>query len=266
VYFLLPGSAILTVIGLSLMYFIMLPLMMYVLVNFGVSAHSVTFEQRRDPRVVEILNQMHEVNVRLEQPDAPASGDVWLLWPEMHLYAAVVDEQAGGAQTGPAVDVVRIRPPARSKVSQTFRVSTTINFILLLLLGITIAFHMPLVMVVAGWLGIITPAWLAQQRRYALLVCGAASALLTPQDVVSMIVMLIPLYGLYELSIILLRIATPAAVAGPTASRAASSDKPGESAEQPHKPVQSEHAVRRGEHPTQTDHDTDDGDVNEDES
>lgn len=258
VYFLLPGSAILTTIGLLLMYFIMLPLMMYVLVNFGVSAHSVTFEERRDPRVVEILNQINEVNVHLNQPQTPNAGDVWLLWPEMRLYAAVSAEEKASAQANSAVDVVRIRPPARSNVSQTFRVSTTINFILLLLLGITIAFHMPLVIVVGGWLGIITPEWLAKQRKYALVVCGAASALLTPQDVVSMVVMLIPLYGLYELSIILLRIATPSAVAGEAGSRYGSSDKDRDSSDQPHKPVQSEHSVPRSDRPAQPDRDTDD--------
>ena len=91
-------------------------------------------------------------------------------------------------------------------VAQIFRLNSYINFVLLLLLGITVAFQMPLVILLLGWLGVVSPDGLARQRKYALLACALVAAITTPADIVSMLMMLIPLYLLYELGIFLLRV------------------------------------------------------------
>ena len=52
------------------------------------------------------------------------------------------------------------------RVAQTFRVSYVINFELLLMLGIAIAFQMPLVILLLGWLGLASPEWLRSQRKW----------------------------------------------------------------------------------------------------
>ena len=49
-----------------------------------------------------------------------------------------------------------------------------------------------------------TPNWLRKNRKYALLILGIISAMITPQDAVSMLMMLIPLYLLYEFGIALI--------------------------------------------------------------
>ena len=67
--------------------------------------------------------------------------------------------------------------------------------------SIAIAFQLPMVMLLLGWLDVLRPEWLRQNRTYALLVLALVSAIITPQDVVSMLMMLIPLYLLYELGI-----------------------------------------------------------------
>ena len=128
--------------------------------------------------------------------------------PGADLYVAVAAEEDG------AVEVLRV-PPARSgAIEQKLRVSFVINFTLVLMLGVVIAFQMPLVILLLGWLNLVTASWLRERRRYALAVCGIVSAVITPADAISMLIMLVPLYALYELGILLVVLAPASAVAG----------------------------------------------------
>jgi sec-independent protein translocase protein TatC len=54
--------------------------------------------------------------------------------------------------------------------------------------------------------GIVTREQLAKSRRYAIVASAAVAAVLTPPDVVSMLMLLVPLYGLYEFAILAIRI------------------------------------------------------------
>ncbi len=206
VHFLIPGSAILTASGIALMYWVMLPLMLFVLVSFGTNLSQPVASPPLDARVEAILSGQPDTQIRTRPPSEISSGDIWLLVPEMTLYAAVAEPDG----TVITLEVLRSQTVG---VGQSYRLSIYISFVLLLFLGIVIAFQMPLVIVLLGWMGLAQPSWFHRNRKYALLICAILSALLTPADVVSMIVMLIPLYGLYELGILLLRIAPASAVA-----------------------------------------------------
>lgn len=65
-----------------------------------------------------------------------------------------------------------------------------------------LAFELPLVLVILGMLGIVSKEFLQTKRRYAVVILAVVSAILTPPDIVSMCLMLIPLCFLYEVSII----------------------------------------------------------------
>ena len=54
--------------------------------------------------------------------------------------------------------------------------------------------------------GIVTREQLAKSRRYAIVVAAGVSAVLTPPDVVSMLLLLVPLYALYEFAILAIRL------------------------------------------------------------
>ena len=54
--------------------------------------------------------------------------------------------------------------------------------------------------------GLVTREQLAKSRRYAIVGAAGVAAVLTPPDVVSMLLLLIPLYGLYEFAILAIRI------------------------------------------------------------
>lgn len=61
--------------------------------------------------------------------------------------------------------------------------------------------ELPLVIVILASLGLVTPQFLVRNRRYAIVVAAVAAALLSPPDAVSMILMMVPLWLLYEVSI-----------------------------------------------------------------
>jgi sec-independent protein translocase protein TatC len=62
-------------------------------------------------------------------------------------------------------------------------------------------FQLPVVMLFLTRLGIITPMFMGKMRRYAYFVLFVIAALITPPDIVSHLMVTVPLFVLYELSI-----------------------------------------------------------------
>ncbi|MFQ5484960.1 MAG: twin-arginine translocase subunit TatC, partial [Desulfobacterales bacterium] len=75
-----------------------------------------------------------------------------------------------------------------------------------LLLAFGLVFELPLIITFFAKLGLITVDFLKKNRKYALLLFFAAAAILTPPDVITQIMMALPLMLLYEISIIGARI------------------------------------------------------------
>ncbi|HOE17166.1 MAG TPA: twin-arginine translocase subunit TatC [Syntrophorhabdaceae bacterium] len=67
-------------------------------------------------------------------------------------------------------------------------------------------FELPLVAYYLARAGIIRYKMLANKRRYAILGAVITSAIITPPDVSSQLLVAIPLWGLYELSVIIVRV------------------------------------------------------------
>ncbi|HUA11427.1 MAG TPA: twin-arginine translocase subunit TatC [Solirubrobacteraceae bacterium] len=76
----------------------------------------------------------------------------------------------------------------------------------MLLIAIGIAFQLPLVVLGAARLDIVSPRQLRKGRRYAFVACATIAAIL-PGEAITMVLVTIPLYLLYELSILLAAIA-----------------------------------------------------------
>ncbi len=72
-----------------------------------------------------------------------------------------------------------------------------------------VAFEIPLILTVLGILEIVSAEFLSEKRRYAILLLSFISALMTPPDPLSMLMMVAPMWALYELSIIAIRFFTP---------------------------------------------------------
>ena len=75
-----------------------------------------------------------------------------------------------------------------------------------LLLAFGIVFELPLVITFLARLGIVSVEFLKKYRKYAVLIFFVGAAMLTPPDVVTQIMMALPLMLLYEISIVGARI------------------------------------------------------------
>jgi len=75
-----------------------------------------------------------------------------------------------------------------------------------LLLAFGVVFELPLIITFLARLGMVSVSFLKKNRKYALLLFFVGSAILTPPDVVTQIMMAFPLLLLYEISIIGARI------------------------------------------------------------
>lgn len=82
----------------------------------------------------------------------------------------------------------------------------TLAFILTIIVGFAIAFQFPMLVLAGVGIGVLNAAMLSQYRRIAIVLIAVISAVLTPPDVISMSVMMLPLILLYELSIIVAKI------------------------------------------------------------
>ncbi len=81
-----------------------------------------------------------------------------------------------------------------------------LSFSAKLLLAFGLVFELPLVITFLSKMGLVTVDFLKKNRKYALLLFFAAAAILTPPDVITQIMMALPLMILYEISIIGARI------------------------------------------------------------
>jgi sec-independent protein translocase protein TatC len=95
-----------------------------------------------------------------------------------------------------ATDTIRPMPSMREYL----------GFAAKLLLAFGIVFELPLVITFLARLGIVSVEFLKKNRKYAILIFFVGAAMLTPPDVVTQIMMALPLMLLYEISIIGARI------------------------------------------------------------
>lgn len=87
-------------------------------------------------------------------------------------------------------------------VSNEINLDSYVSFIATLTFATGLIFEMPILVYFLAKIGVMGSKWMRKNRRYAVVVIMVLAGLLTPSpDVASMILMFIPLYGLYELSI-----------------------------------------------------------------
>lgn len=81
-------------------------------------------------------------------------------------------------------------------------VSKYLSFVIMLVLIFGVVFELPVAVVLLTKLGVVTPQALAKNRKYAVLAIVVAAAVLTPTpDAFTQVLMAVPMYALYELSI-----------------------------------------------------------------
>jgi sec-independent protein translocase protein TatC len=96
---------------------------------------------------------------------------------------------------------------AMNGIQNSWSLNKYIDFIGRLILAFGIVFELPLVIYFLSRLGLVTPKFLWQKMRYAIVIILTVAAILTPPDVFTQLVLAIPLIVLYMFSILLSMIA-----------------------------------------------------------
>ncbi|MFD1738218.1 twin-arginine translocase subunit TatC [Bacillus salitolerans] len=95
------------------------------------------------------------------------------------------------------------RLASRLDIQQVIGINEYFQFLFQLTLPFGILFQLPVVIMFLTRLGIVTPAFLAKVRKYAYFVLLVIGAMITPPELISHMMVTIPLFFLYEISILI---------------------------------------------------------------
>jgi Sec-independent protein secretion pathway component TatC len=200
-----PLSIGLSIAGVLLFYYAFLPVSMYML--FG-------WIDRRDaeppPAALPAGVALLRAPVLETDPIDTQPGDIWYHGPKRQLRLAVT---AGDATTRPEVVVSRFHKPGMIEVQP--KLDEYVSIFMTMMLVFAAAFQLPVVILLLGWVGIVTRQWLAKFRKYAFAGSVVLCAVISPTgDPISLAILQIPVYLLYELGIILLWLLPASAIMG----------------------------------------------------
>lgn len=85
------------------------------------------------------------------------------------------------------------------------RVADYLSLVMHLIIAFGLAFQLPVILVLLVKSGHVQPETLKKGRRYAVVIIVTVAAFITPPDIFSQIALSVPLYFLYEISILLCR-------------------------------------------------------------
>ncbi len=207
--FLIPLSLILSITGLAFLYYVMLPAMLAFLIGFGAEIGAQTTKTVETP-----AGMVFPTAPILEgDPVDPPPGSVWYNNDLKQLRFNTVPPVAAGEPV--PKPIIRGVPLTKAAgIRPEYKVSEYISLVFTTSLAFVLGFQTPVVVLLLGWIGIVSLAKLRKSRKYALFAAFALSAVLSPSpDPVSMIVLAIPLYFLYELGLLLLKFFPPGRIA-----------------------------------------------------
>jgi len=89
------------------------------------------------------------------------------------------------------------------EVSNTIALNSYISTVVSVTLATGLVFELPILVFFLSKVGILTPAFMKKNRKYVLVILLTLSAIITPPDIFSQILVCIPLLVLYEFSILI---------------------------------------------------------------
>ncbi|MEO1716713.1 MAG: twin-arginine translocase subunit TatC [Planctomycetota bacterium] len=205
VYILIPLSVVMTGLGVTFMYTVMLPVVLSFFIGFGSSLGATPAETVQVPPGIVLA----EVPVLEGDPPNPSVGQSWIN-SELKQWRVCTEIKPDGTP----VILTSTLQAASAGLEQSYRLREYVGLVLMLSLGFAVGFQMPVVVLLLGWAGIVEPKDLTGIRKYMLMGCLVASSILTPADPLSMVLLAGPLYVLYELGLILLRLMPARALTG----------------------------------------------------
>ncbi|WP_053332644.1 twin-arginine translocase subunit TatC [Candidatus Jidaibacter acanthamoebae] len=86
------------------------------------------------------------------------------------------------------------------------KISDYLDLTLEMIIGFGIAFQLPVIALLLAKAKVLKGSWLADKRKYAVVAIFIVAAILTPPDVISQVLLAIPLLLLYEISIVICKV------------------------------------------------------------
>ena len=182
VRFIVPFSAVLFILGAVFFIGVVAPVSCAFFVRFS---NAITKPQLRDTFITRILTRAYDPPA--QQPTAPGQPRT---------------EPLGS--TAPPAD---LSSPDEPMIKPLFSLQRYVSLILLLALAFSLAFQTPLLVFFLGRLRLVKLQTFCAVRRYVFFGIVVLAAVMTPPDVVSQLALGLPMYALYELGILMLRIA-----------------------------------------------------------
>ncbi|MFQ5491030.1 MAG: twin-arginine translocase subunit TatC [Phycisphaerae bacterium] len=198
-----PVSAGLFAVGVAFLYYVVLPIVLNFLVTFNMGMKLPSLERHGISRVLFGKNPAADAGSvgRVAAGDLPVvpvvekapvnapNGAMWIDAGRRRLFFKSNDDVLSAPlERGQGAGVVR----------SEFGLSDYVSFVLSLALAFGIAFELPVAVVFLAMTGIVSTETLGKGRRYVVLVIFILSALLTPPDVISQVLLAVPMIGLFE--------------------------------------------------------------------
>lgn len=197
------ASPVLFVSGVTFMFFIVLPVVLNFFASlnqsFPLPNEELTWLEKKLVGSSEMPKEHAQaefpsVPLLNDDPRDPQPGTLWFNQMTGQLKLAGLDK----------VYQTRMRAVEQaSAVTNQYSIDFYISFILSLSLAFGIAFQLPIVVIFLSATGIVPVETLARARGYVILGITIASAVLTPPDVVSQVMLAVPMAILYEAGLII---------------------------------------------------------------
>lgn len=194
IHILLPLSTALTVASAFFMYYVLLPVILTFFMRFGTEISTHRAAQIDASAIV-----LPTIPVLEGDPLDPAPGAMWVNGPLRQLRVNI-------ALAGQPAMIFGMPLTKDSGIVIQPRLTDYFKWLTVLGVGFALAFQTPVVVLLLGWSGAIDIKTISKYRKHAILASFVIGAVLTPPDPISQPLLSIPIYLLYELGILLLKI------------------------------------------------------------
>jgi sec-independent protein translocase protein TatC len=205
VHRLVPASVGLFLAGVLFMYFFALPASLNFLVGFNTWLPLPHPRPTFWDRTVLHIEQPPEtatqpgtsgpplVPLLAEDPEHPAPGSVWINGMENRLKVRAADGRTYSVQLS--------RDDRRAMVTPYFRIGEYLTFVLMLVIAFGAAFQMPLVVLFLARSGLVRVPTLRRYRKVVIMVIVIIAGMLAPPDLLSHLLLSVPMWLLFELGL-----------------------------------------------------------------
>ncbi|MBX3364838.1 MAG: twin-arginine translocase subunit TatC [Phycisphaeraceae bacterium] len=195
---LIPMSGVLGAVGVAFLYFVILPVVLAFFIHFGTGVVKIQTPTAPLPAGI----TLGHIPVLDADPEQPEVGDAWINRERRELRFCV-EHQNGRPH------ILSTELGAGAGVIQQYRISEYVKLFFSMAVAFALGFQTPVVVLLLGWAGLVTPQYLARYRKHAILLIVVMCALLTPPDPLSLVLLSGPLYMLYEGGCLILKLFPP---------------------------------------------------------